>query len=155
MLWILLRVPRIIRVSDSLGNVYDNPTDGITQETIFTPKQELRYGDTYSVNVDIDTSFSENEYDITWKNQNHEIKEFRNHKRFIITFGENDISQTHTIACTIVSHKPWHMDLNAHRSKIGLWAFTFVQVTIKMSLDGFRVTSMTANLQYRSEIICG
>ena len=101
-------VPRIIRVADSLGNVYDNPTDSHTQQSIFLPHQEIRYGDTYSVTVDIDSSFCETEYDITWKNQNHEEEEFKNNKHFTVTFGDNDVSENHTITCTIKSHKPWH-----------------------------------------------
>lgn len=101
-------VPRIIRVTDSFGNVYDNPTDSHTQESIFLPKQEARYGDTYSVTVDIDSSFPEAEYDIIWKNQNHEVEEFKNNKHFVVTFGDTDVSENHTITCIIKSHKPWH-----------------------------------------------
>ena len=101
-------VPRIIRVADSLGNVYDNPTDSHTQQSIFLPTQEIRYGDTYSVTVDVDSSFPETEYDIIWQNQNHEVAEFKNNKHFVVTFGDTDISENHTITCIIKSHKPWH-----------------------------------------------
>ncbi len=101
-------VPRIIRVSDSLGNVYDNPTDSHFGESIFQPLQTIHYGDTYSVNIDIDSSFQESEYDIIWQNQHHEIIEFKNNKHFVITFSEADISQSHMITCIIKSHKPWH-----------------------------------------------
>lgn len=101
-------IPRIIRVSDSFGNIYDNPTDSHAQESIFQPKQQIRYGDTYSVNIDIDSSFSETEYDITWQNQHHDVAEFKNSKHFIMTFSEIDVSENHTITCTIKSNKPWH-----------------------------------------------
>lgn len=101
-------VPRIIRLTDSLGNVFDNPTDKSIQCSIFKPLQEIHFGDTYSVSVDIDASFSESEYDIIWKNQNRQIDEFDNCKKFVITFDETDISMDHSIKCIIKSHKPWH-----------------------------------------------
>lgn len=101
-------VPRIIKLTDSLGNVFDNPTDNNIQCSIFQPLQEIHFGDTYSVRVDIDSSFSESEYDIIWENQCRQINEFNNCKKFVITFGETDISLNHTIRCTIKSHKPWH-----------------------------------------------
>lgn len=101
-------VPRIIRVADSFGNVYHNPTDSHGQQSIFLPSQEFRHGDTYSVTVDVDSSFLETEYDIIWQNQNHEVVEFKNNNHFVITFGDMDVSENHTINCIIKSHKPWH-----------------------------------------------
>jgi len=101
-------VPRIIRVSDSLGNVYDNPIDSHGHLSIFQPKQELCHGDTYSLTIEIDSSFSETEYDIFWENQNYEVVNFKNSKNFVLTFTDADVSQNHTITCTIISHKPWH-----------------------------------------------
>ena len=101
-------VPRIIRVADSFGNVYDNPTDSHGQQSIFLPSQEFRHGDTYSITVDVDSSFHETEYDIIWQNQNHEVAEFKNNNHFVITFGDTDVSENHTINCIIKSHKPWH-----------------------------------------------
>lgn len=101
-------IPRILKIKDSLGNVYDNPTDKNAGGSIFQPLQEIRYGDTYSVNIDIDSSFSTDEYDIIWKNQNIQINEFNNCKNFVITFKEVDVSQIHTIRCIVKSHKPWH-----------------------------------------------
>lgn len=101
-------VPHIIRITDSLGNVINNPAEKSSVDSVFQVKQEMHFGDTYSVNVEIDTAFDENEYDIIWKNQNREVKEFNNKKSFVITFDESDISEVHTIVCIVISHKPWH-----------------------------------------------
>ena len=101
-------VPRIIRITDSLGNSYDNPTDTHIQHSVFDLQHTFYCGDTYSVSIDVDSSFSESEYDIIWKNGGYEKQEFRNKPRFIITFDESDVSQFHIVECTIVSHKPWH-----------------------------------------------
>lgn len=101
-------VPRIIRVTDSLGNVFDNPKDKNGMNSIFQFQQDLRCGDTYSVSVDVDTSFSETEYDIIWENQNLLKQEFNNSKNFTITFDEADVGEMHMITCNVKSHKTWH-----------------------------------------------
>lgn len=101
-------VPRIIRITDSLGNAYDNPTDDSSLGSIFKLDHEFRCGDTYSVNIDVDSSFSDMEYDIIWRNQCIEKSEFNNKTHFTITFDESDIAQGHMIECRIKSHKPWH-----------------------------------------------
>lgn len=101
-------VPSIIRVTDSLGNTYDNPNDTHASTSIFKLQHQFRCGDTYSVDIDVDSSFSSEEYDIIWANQNLEKKEFNNKPHFVITFDESDVTQVHIITCTIKSHKPWH-----------------------------------------------
>lgn len=101
-------VPRIIRISDSLGNVFDNPVDTHGAQSIFKISQEIHCGDTYSVSVEVDNSFSESEYDIIWTNQNSQKQGFANCKNFVITFDESDVTQIHTITCIVKSHKAWH-----------------------------------------------
>lgn len=101
-------VPRIIRVTDSLGNAYDNPVDKNDSGTIFDLQYAFRCGDTYSVNIDVDSSFLNTEYDIIWKNQQVKKSEFNNKTQFTITFDESDVEEVHIISCTIESHKPWH-----------------------------------------------
>lgn len=112
-------VPRIIRVTDSLGNTFDNPTDGIVDGKIFKLTQDLRCGDIYSVRVDIDSSFSDDEYDIFWKNGNSRVTEFDDRNSFTVTFGEEDVAEIHTIDCIIKSHKSWHK-YRYHDCKISL-----------------------------------
>lgn len=101
-------VPRIIRITDSLGNSYDNSTDTHGQQSIFDLNYAFNCGDTYSVNIDVDSSFSNIEYDIIWRDQNLEQPEFNNKPHFIITFDESNVAQVHIVECTIVSLKPWH-----------------------------------------------
>lgn len=112
-------VPRIIRVSDSFGNVFDNPVDTHGRQSIFNIPQEIYCGDTYSVSVEVDNSFSDSEYDITWQNQNSHKQEFDNCKNFVITFDESDVTQVHIIECKVKSHKAWHKYQN-HDCKVTL-----------------------------------
>ncbi|MBQ8621460.1 MAG: hypothetical protein IJ422_04005 [Oscillospiraceae bacterium] len=112
-------VPRIIRVSDSLGNVFDNPVDTHGYQSIFNLSQEIHCGDTFSVSVEVDNSFLDSEYDITWTNQNTRKQAFDNCKHFTITFDESDVAQIHTINCVVKSHKGWHKYQN-HDCRITL-----------------------------------
>lgn len=101
-------VPRIIRVTDLFGNVFDNPTETHGQSSIFTVPQEIYCGDTYSLSIDIDSSFSEEDYDIIWENHCKKVDNFFNAKNISLTFKENDVCQGHLLSCQLVSHKAWH-----------------------------------------------
>lgn len=101
-------VPRIIRITDSLGNVFENPTDNsFVLSTIYLP-QKMYCGDTYSVSVEIDSSFMESEYDIIWMYEYDVIEGNKNAKKYTITFGEADVGETNTIRCEVISKKNWH-----------------------------------------------
>ena len=101
-------VPRIIKVKDSLGNVFYNPNDENNLGSIFAVKNELRCGDTYSVEIEVDPSYSKNEYEIIWERGFIEKKEFRNSEKYVITFGVADVTKLHSISCKIVQKKEWH-----------------------------------------------
>ncbi len=100
-------VPRIIRFSDSLGNSVENPID-ILGGTINRVSTALYCGDTYSITVEIDPSFERDSYKIIWLNEMAKIKRFQNSETFSITFGPQDIAETHLIECQIISNKEWH-----------------------------------------------
>lgn len=77
-------VPRIIRVSDSLGNVYENliekRTAGVTQRI----PQEMNCGDSYSIDIEIDSAFAQNEYEIFWTSSRRDLDEkYRNSKHAV------------------------------------------------------------------------
>lgn len=101
-------IPRIIRITDSLGNTFENPIDKNINSSIFIIEQKLYCGETYSIDVEIDSSFSENEYDIVWKDYTTEIFEFHNKTHFIMKLSEKDVSESHGLSCLIISHEKWH-----------------------------------------------
>lgn len=101
-------VPRIIRITDSFGNVFDNPKETHGMQSIFTVHQALHCGDMYSVQIEVDSSFSPADYDIIWLDNNTDVKDAKNNIRFSIHFSEKDVSECHTLRCKIVSHKSWH-----------------------------------------------
>lgn len=101
-------VPRIIKITDSLGNVFENPRDLNGLHSIFNVEQEMHFGETYSLTVEVDPSFAETEYDILWLNNNRVIEGNKNSTHYSLTFAEEDVSDYHTIRCKIISKKKWH-----------------------------------------------
>lgn len=101
-------VPRIIRIIDSLGNVFNNPTDSHCQNSIFTISQELYCGDTYSVDIEVDTSFPQSDFDIFWSCGPKEMKEFNNMTHWFKVLSEVDVGELLIVRCQIVSHEKWH-----------------------------------------------
>lgn len=108
-------VPRIIRVEDSLGNVFEKPDEKICIQI----KQPLYCGDVYSVSVEVDASFSSLDYDIVWRDKSERVDTFNNMEKFVIKLTERDIDEIHEIRCEIISHKPWHRH-GIYDSKVAL-----------------------------------
>lgn len=102
-------IPRIVKIKDSMGNVFDNPKDTNVSSSIFEVNADFHCGDTYSVEIEIDSSFSKNDYEIIWKNcRGTRVVEYDNSERYTITFDENDIAHHNVISCYIVQKKNWH-----------------------------------------------
>lgn len=101
-------VPRIIKIVDSLGNIFNNPSETHGQSSIFTIPTPLYCGDTYSVTIEVDPAFPPAEYDIIWRDKGDEAKKFRNKTMYSIVFTEKDVAELHLIECKIVSNKTWH-----------------------------------------------
>lgn len=112
-------VPRIIKVRDSLGNVFENPVDHRYGGSNFWIEKPLHLGDSYSVEVDVDVSFTKDEYSIIWKRNGTIIEENKNNNQYHTTFSIDDIGVAFVIDCIIVSNKPWHKYSN-HDGEIHL-----------------------------------
>ena len=101
-------VPRVIKITDSCGNTFDNPEDGRYGGSNFFIKQLFRPGDNYSIQVLIDPAFETNRYTIEWSVLGKYNVHFENDSKFSIKFSEEDISKMFTINCRIISKKTWH-----------------------------------------------
>lgn len=97
-------VPKIIKVKDSLGNVFTNFKD--ESVCVITIPQVMNIGDFYSIEIEIDPSFRKDDYKIVWDNNN--IKDTSNKTKFDITFTSRDVSESKTIQCYLVQNKNWH-----------------------------------------------
>ena len=112
-------VPRIIKVSDSLGNVFDNIVEKDRLGMHIVVPQALNCGDKYSIELEIDSSFSSDAYTIKWDMARHRAVELGNSKKLTLCFEPKDVSETAYISCIIVQNKEWHK-YGDHDSKVTL-----------------------------------
>lgn len=97
-------VPTIIKATDSCGNVLYTNSDGIAGI-----RPQLFEGDTYTVYVEIDSSFDSSEYTIRWlKDDSIPICQFDNMPFCTITFSITDVSESWSLICEVTSNKEWH-----------------------------------------------
>ena len=101
-------VPRIIKIKDSFGNVFENPNDSHAITSVFNVKNSIYCGDTYSLEVEVDSSFEKEEYSVRWRFDAHDTSEFNDKVRFVVKFLPNDVAESTQISCTITSKKEWH-----------------------------------------------
>lgn len=114
----MFNVPQIIRVADSLGNIFDvsnKETDGLG--ALFTVPQNLQCGDTYSVEVEIDSSFRKEEYTIQWNMAKTDCSTFKDSNKFVISLTPRHVSQRTYLACIVTQNKEWHR-FGDHDSKV-------------------------------------
>lgn len=106
-------VPLFTRMKDSLGN------DTFRKETYWPwsiyctgshgdPKVILRSGETYKVWMEVDGSFPENAYVISWSFECGNRKEQGKGSTVQITFSDNDVSFRFKIKFTLVTKNTWH-----------------------------------------------
>ena len=100
-------VPRIIRVKDSIGNCFENPTDKSIMQSIFTVTHEFHSGDEYAVEIEVDPTFTTEDYNIKWEFGRHNLVNEKGH-RLKVTFNLSDVSELCVLSCTIISKKEWH-----------------------------------------------
>lgn len=112
-------VPRIIKVSDSLGNVFDNIVETDSLGAHITVPQVFNCGDKYSVEIEIDSSFSPDEYTIRWTATKRTAIELGHSRRLTLCFEPKDVSEKAYITCEIVQNKEWHR-YGFHDSKLVL-----------------------------------
>lgn len=101
-------VPRVIRITDSLGNIFENQHDRRYGGSDFEVPQSLRIGETYSIQVTTDSSFDISEYTVEWEIQGKHKKEFDNAEKISYTFRLEDVCQMFLFKCIIISNKGWH-----------------------------------------------
>lgn len=106
-------VPTILSISDSLGNQYlsKDSSDEIISITLIDPSTKqtkaLEFGDSVTINLEIDPSFPEDSYDLKWnKCENLEI--YENGRKINFTIGNELVGERKSLCCRVISKKPWH-----------------------------------------------
>ena len=105
-------VPSVMRITDSFGNenIYsDNPQIArhiLTDPSSKDPKT-LYMGDQFTINIEMDPSFPESEYQINWhKKEGLEILD--NGRKIVATIGNALIGEAVELIGTVISNKEWH-----------------------------------------------
>ncbi len=101
-------VPRIIRIKDSFGNVFENPNDKDISQSIFNVSDAIFCGDTYSLEIEIDSSFNKEDYTIRWMFNQNDTTESNDETKFTIEFKPSDVAKKTYIFCILTSKKEWH-----------------------------------------------
>jgi hypothetical protein len=103
-------VPLILKLTDSFGKSYHRSQfDDYAGGGIFKnlSNYSIRQGDTLFFEVEIDPTFLEDEYEISWliiKNN----KEISNSPKAVITMTEKEVGMHLQIQCSVTTNKNWH-----------------------------------------------
>lgn len=104
----LWNVPKIIKVKDSLGNVFESLVEDMAIGAHAIVPQKLQCGEKYSVEVEIDTSFGPEEYNIKWSMGRKNTASFNDKTMFVVDLAPQDVGQTTIISCKVTQKKEWH-----------------------------------------------
>lgn len=115
-------VPRIIRFKDSFGNeVHFDKSNNMAMANFQNVKENyLRPGDTLGIEIEIDSSFSEDEYTMTWRAIK-KIPDFGNSKKISLLIEEHHIGTELNIQCVIQSNKSWHRMQDGYDDLLLVW----------------------------------
>lgn len=102
-------VPRITRLKDSFGNEIHFDKNEHQAMANFKDIKEcyLRPGDTLEIEIEIDNSFSEEEYTVNWRAIK-KIPDFGDVNKISLLIEEHHIGLELNIQCVVTSNKNWH-----------------------------------------------
>jgi len=104
-------VPRIIKVTDSLGNtIHLNEIENLAMgwDLDRDHKNNLRPGDKLGIEVEIDPSFDPSLYTIIWKIKHKIINEYNNETKISLEIEAKHVGIYFCVSCFIISNKNWH-----------------------------------------------
>lgn len=101
--------PSILKYSDSLGHqfFYEQGTKTAVGWLIYN-RFSVRCGDILTIEIEVDASFSPDEYTIDWFIRNYDTVPFKNSTKAVITFAELHVSESFQISVQVKSNKSWH-----------------------------------------------
>lgn len=107
-------VPVFTRIKDSLGNDVIREHMEWYPWTVYCyghnvgPEVILRSGDIYKIWVEVDGSFEEDIYDVTWKYTCGDKTKQGNGNVVQVVFDDKDVSYPFEIDFSLKTHNPWH-----------------------------------------------
>ena len=115
-------VPRITRLKDSFGNEihFDKNAEQAMANFKNQKNSYLRPGDTLEIEIEVDSSFSEDEYTTTWRAIK-KIPDFGNTKKISLLIEEHHIGSELNIQCVVISNKSWHRMQQGYDDLLLVW----------------------------------
>jgi len=104
-------VPRIIKVTDSLGNtIHLNEIENLRLAWNLDQDHNnfLRPGDKLGIEVEIDPSFDPSLYTIIWKIKHKTVNEYNNDTKISLEIEMKHVGKYFCVSCFIISNKIWH-----------------------------------------------
>ena len=104
-------VPRIIKVTDSLGNtIHLNEIEDLSGSWFLKRNHTnyLRPGDKLGIDVEIDPSFDPSSYTIEWYINRKIINKFTNKTKISFEIEVKHVGEFFSVYCMIISNKIWH-----------------------------------------------
>ena len=117
-------VPLILKTIDSFGNVLhrnefiQTGQGSIIYDISKNPQFHLRPGDVFTIEIEVDQSYSEDEYDIEWSSSKQLMSDNINSKKLVISISEESVCARFPIECSIKSKKNWHRLSNGFDDKL-------------------------------------
>lgn len=104
-------VPLIIKITDSFGNVIIRKDfqNHETHDFSDDPKCVLRPGDTLSIEVEVDPSYTDAKYQFRFGGTN---QDYSYNNKLIYVLQNHDVEKRKPIYCQIRSDKDWHKQYN-------------------------------------------
>ena len=103
-------VPLILKVTDSLGNVYHREKMRTQMGGVRAGPQvqELRPGDILSVEIEVDPSYSPDTYTINWSSTYKIVGATTNEKKIQVHLNNTHVGEQFNLQCRIKTDKEWH-----------------------------------------------
>ena len=106
--------PLIIRVTDSFGNSYSRSQlpgvhdGGVSKNFIEIPEMHLRPGDVLTLDIEIDPSYDQATYNISWSSTKPWSSEHPTERKVVIPITNRQVGQQFDVQCRITSNRDWH-----------------------------------------------
>lgn len=98
-------VPFIVKVEDSLGRCGYRDETKLEKLTLPHERNKFRPGDVYKIWVEVDGSFPEDFYEITWWMND---KRVATGKEFVFKVTVNMVASMQFVSCTLKTKRQWH-----------------------------------------------
>ena len=104
--------PTVVKITDSRGLVfYDSEIsrfgDGLGQVSLLKDRSAwLTVGDTLGIEVEVDPSFSPDDYRLRWRYPKQSEEHTDN--RLVLKIADHHVRASFHITCTVVSNESWH-----------------------------------------------